>query len=1344
MPDISPSSTTPNAGRPRGRGKRIALWLGGALAVCVLLLGAISITALQTERGSLMLWRAGVWLMQGRLSGQFVGGSVTRGLQMRDVHYRDDSTDLSADRVDGRWRFDFGARKLDIAYLHIGNVDLRLQPTPSEPTVFPHDLRLPVALELHDLSMQKLVLRQGAGSNEFTGLSLHGGSDGTQHRLTVDSLRTPYGDLNAQLALSGQRPFALNGGLALSGMVREERYQVDARLGGSLQLLNIAVKASGDKLNGDARIDASPFDAVPLQRAMINLAHINPKAFNAAAPQADIALRADLHPLPAAASASATTPAQTPFTVGGVVNLSNAIPGPIDKDRLPLQSINADVTLSAAEQLLKQLSIKLPDGGAIQGQGVYRPGDAQAKQDAAGDFDLAVTALNLQALHGAMRPTRLRGPLAIKLRGDTQQIGLNLNDPALGLGALVDLLIDTDKLQIRQADLREGKARLEFTGALGQTGDMPYDAKGTLRNFDPALLSKPASGGAKGKSAKGRAAPNAPKGRSASINMDFDIAGAVMPQPRVKLRFKLHDSVYDQTPMTGGGTIDMLGQRLLASDVALLIAGNKLNAKGAFGAPSDRLDVHIDAPQLQRLGYGISGLLQADGQLSGSLQRPSVRATYRAQKLVFGQYRLDSLNGAADFQGDLNHPADSAGNRLNLKIAAQGYHSPELDLASLDADTAGTFASHKLQVAAKGVLRGQALALNLSAQGKLSNVNGNVAWRGSIDRFDNTGVPRFALQGPLAVDVGADHAVIGAGRLNIASAVIDLQGFSYRPDGIRSQGAIQALNIGVVMNLLRQFDIPLPPFKTDLVLDSRWNLALTDTATGFLDIERKSGDIVVNTGDIDVPLGLNNVKLRADLQNNAVNLTAALQASRIGSLNGKGTLALVRQGKLLALTPASALSAHAEIAVPKLETVGALIGPSIVFKGALAAEMNAAGTLGQPKLSGAINGDGLGVTLFDQGIELQNGTVRIVMDENVIDLRQFEFHGGQGTLRAGGKVQLGQANPNLDATLTADHLELFASPDRRLMLSGQAKIASLADQLRIDGKFTVDHGLFDLPKSSAPKLGDDVVIVRNEKGPKKDKGSAALPSSKEKMVAASEKPAGRFSPTIDVVLDLGDDFRFRGGGADLRLRGSMNVKSEPYSPLRGMGTIRVADGTYEAFGVKLAIERGIINFQGPIDNPNINLLAMRRNQEVPAGVEVTGYASAPRVRLVSEPNLSEEEKLSWIMFGQGSSSGLGQRSASTEALAFLGNLGGKRIARDIGLDQFSIGSSESGISTVAGDQFVNLGKAISQRFMLGYEQSLTGAESVAKLTYQLTRSWSVLVRGGTINSLNLLFSRRYD
>ncbi|HEY4074726.1 MAG TPA: hypothetical protein VGM52_16635, partial [Herbaspirillum sp.] len=447
MPDTQPpQDDAQTAGRNRRRGK-IAVRLFGALLALILLLAAISaisIYAIQSERGSFALWRTAVWLMQGRLSGQYIGGSVAHGVQMRDIHYRDSSTDFSITDLDGRWRFAIGARKLSVDYLHIGDVDLRLQPTPSEPALLPQDLRLPIAIDLNDLSLQKLSIREGTADNDIAHLKLHGSSDGEHHNLTIDSLQTAYGDANAQLHLSGLRPFVLSGGLALSGAYGQEHYQIDARLSGSLQKLNLALNASGDKLNGDAQIDAAPFDAVPLQRAKINLAHINPKTFNAGAPQADITLRADLQP--AATPASASTSPTAPFTVTGTVSATNAIPGRIDQDRLPLQAIDADVTLSAARQQLNHLSIKLPDGGSIDGQGAYQIGGTG---DNNGEFDLAIAALNLRALHGAMRPTRLHGPLTVKLRGDTQQVLLSLNDPTLS--ADLDLLIDKEKLQIRQA-----------------------------------------------------------------------------------------------------------------------------------------------------------------------------------------------------------------------------------------------------------------------------------------------------------------------------------------------------------------------------------------------------------------------------------------------------------------------------------------------------------------------------------------------------------------------------------------------------------------------------------------------------------------------------------------------------------------------------------------------------------------------------------------------------------------------------------------------------------------------------------------------------------------------------
>ena len=65
-------------------------------------------------------------------------------------------------------------------------------------------------------------------------------------------------------------------------------------------------------------------------------------------------------------------------------------------------------------------------------------------------------------------------------------------------------------------------------------------------------------------------------------------------------------------------------------------------------------------------------------------------------------------------------------------------------------------------------------------------------------------------------------------------------------------------------------------------------------------------------------------------------------------------------------------------------------------------------------------------------------------------------------------------------------------------------------------------------------------------------------------------------------------------------------------PLRAVGNVRVTPGsTYTAFGRKLNIENGFFTFNGPVTNPGINILAMRRNQEIEAGVQVTGTVQSP-------------------------------------------------------------------------------------------------------------------------------------
>lgn len=129
-----------------------------------------------------------------------------------------------------------------------------------------------------------------------------------------------------------------------------------------------------------------------------------------------------------------------------------------------------------------------------------------------------------------------------------------------------------------------------------------------------------------------------------------------------------------------------------------------------------------------------------------------------------------------------------------------------------------------------------------------------------------------------------------------------------------------------------------------------------------------------------------------------------------------------------------------------------------------------------------------------------------------------------------------------------------------------------------------------------------------------------------------------------------------------------------------MGIINVVEGSYEVFGIKFNIECGIINFQGLIVNFNINILVMCCNQDVEVGVLVIGNVNQLCVQLVFEFNVLDDEKLFWMMFGYGIDSfSIGQCIVSSQVLVLVGNMGGKCIVKDIGLDQFSIGFSELGL-----------------------------------------------------------------
>lgn len=1282
-------------------------WVAALIVVLIpVVLVATLLAAASTERGTRWLWQAALVAAHGKLSGQWHGGTLASGIHLRQVAYRDGATQIAIDRLDGRWRLQRGPWRFTVDWLRVGHVDARFAPSPpksSEPLQLPKQLTLPLGVTIDEISMAQLTLHDPELT--ISDLLLRGRTDGRHHALTLAHVVTPYGTASADVHLDGMRPFMLDGNLALSTEYQGTPYQVTARLGGSLEALAVDANASGGKLAGQVHVEATPFGTVPLKRAHVIVTHLNPQVFAAAAPQADLALQADLAPVSGG----------DPLRVGGSVSITNAEAGPLDRARLPLVSARADVVLDARQQRVSGLDLRLAGGAVLSGDGELN----ESAQGGAptGRFALQVDALDLRSLHAKLPASRLSGPLVATLDSAGQHVTLDWRDAARRIQ--VDTDLTPQAIVLKRAALSAGHGALVLTGKLAQDATRQYEAKAALSNFDPRAWFATGAAGA------------------ARVNGTVAADGTLGDPLTATVKFALHDSVYADLPMTGTGTVALRGERVLPSDARLSVAGNQIALKGAFGAPGDRLAVNVDAPQLGRLGFGMGGALKLSGTVDGTFKAPNVRATFAAHQLVFGAHKLASLDGQADVQGGLHAGASG---RLGLTLDARGYEGSGVSLAQASVRLAGTRGQHDVTASAEGKLHGQPLALAVAAAGTLTDGAQGFGWKGTVRTLHNRGLPAFSLDRPWQVAVGANKVTLGATHFTLADAAIELGGVDYDHGALRTQGAISALDVGKVLALVKTFTGEAPPLQSDLVLDGRWNITLARQADGFVQIERRRGDVAFDggrDGGGGTALGISALHLRADLQANRVNVDARLAASRIGTLSAQAQTTLAAQNGGMTLPDSAPLSGNAVLDVPDLNTVGDLAGPQYLLKGKAGARLRLGGTAGRPQLSGEIQGDNLSVTLFDLGIQLRDGTVRIALDNNVIDLRQVVFHGGDGTIKAGGRIELGGSDPSLAAIITADKLQLFAAPDRTLVLSGQAKITNPDHQLGVDGKFTVDHALFDLPPASAPALGDDVVIVHNN-----GQAQAARRDGAQAAARAAEKPASRFAPRIDLDVDLGRDFRFKGSGADLRLRGAMHVHSAPLQAMRATGTIRVAQGTYEAFDRKLEIEQGTINFDGPIDNPNIFIRALRRNQDVEAGVQVTGTVRQPRVELVSEPNVSQEEKLSWLMFGHGpDSGGLGQQQAAGAALAMLGSAGGKQIVKNFGIDQFSIGPSESGLPD---QQVVNLGKAITEKLSVGYEQSLTSAASIAKLTWQLSRRWQIVAGGGSINSLDIFFNRRFD
>ncbi|WP_373454433.1 translocation/assembly module TamB domain-containing protein [Bordetella genomosp. 9] len=755
-------------------------------------------------------------------------------------------------------------------------------------------------------------------------------------------------------------------------------------------------------------------------------------------------------------------------------------------------------------------------------------------------------------------------------------------------------------------------------------------------------------------------------------------------------------------------------------------------------------------------------------------------------------------------RGDINPGAGAI--TIDAAAPALAAFWPGLEgAASLQAKLTGTPARHRLELrggytparSRPGILGSAPMQASLDVSGGYGAGPGTdaaareVGWRGTVSRltFTHAGfevasprpvtvaflphasAPLWQWQaGPARIDLqvpGGDRFVLdhagsrgGPGRWETAGRVDDLV---LTPAMVRriqralgqdeperdAQGRPQRVNARV------------PAGQRRIALDVSWDLRYAGALTGKARVARRSGDLLI-PGDPPMPLGLRNLVLdlnatSAGGRNSRVDASLRVDTATMGTLRGSGTamLAATPDGGI-GLAPRQPLRASLDADISDLKWVELFTGDSTEIGGALKADVQVQGMPGGAwTANGTVRGQGLRYVRIDDGVRFVDGTLsaRLQEDRLIVDSLRFpavlrvlpteartrawvtrDPDAKNGYVDASGSWRLADNGGKVHVVLR--RFPVIQRADRFAMMSGTIDIDATLPRLSIRGDVKTDAGWASIEVlSEVPSLDGDVVVHR----PGADEPAPSTPLQTD----------------MDLNVDLGSRFYLTGMGLDAALGGSIRIRYID-NRLSGTGALRTRAGRIDAYGQRLQLRRGTVTFQGALDNPLLDIEALRTGEQVEAGVRVSGTAQRPRIDLISYPDVSDEEKLSWLVLGRApDASGNDTALLVSLGTSLLGN--GEPFYKKFGLDDVTVRNGNLGGSnsllpdqTVAGNvnqdasqslatQFVVASKNFADGVTLSVEQALAGSETVGRLSYRLSRRWSLDLKGGSVNGLELVY-----
>lgn len=471
-----------------------------------------------------------------------------------------------------------------------------------------------------------------------------------------------------------------------------------------------------------------------------------------------------------------------------------------------------------------------------------------------------------------------------------------------------------------------------------------------------------------------------------------------------------------------------------------------------------------------------------------------------------------------------------------------------------------------------------------------------------------------------------------------------------------------------------------------------------------------------------IKVGWDSFSFKAALAKDKLDAEWLFDVKDNGDLSGKVSLLNVSSEK-------PTIDGKVALSTFHLDFLAPLIGEYSLFKANMNTDLALSGDVMHPKVNGQF--------LIDQ-MKLQGEVTPIDINSGQVVIN---FKGHQADLDAGiitpdGKLEItGDADWRdlqdwrTRARVFAKELKVDMPPMVKIKVEPDMTIDVTPQLAKVEGNINLPWGrivIEELPPSAVGVSSDTVILNKD-------------------LQPVDEVAAMPFNVETDINIKIGDDFQLAAFGLKGGLKGSLNVTQKDKGPFI-VGEVNIVDGSYRSFGQDLVIEEGKILMNGPADQPYVSIKAIRNpdntQDDVIAGVRVTGPASDPSVEIFSEPAMPQANALSYLLRGQdidGESGG----NAMTTTLIGLSLAKSGRVVGEIG-EAFGVQDLQLDTAGSGDDSQVTVSGYILPGLQVKYGVGIFNSLGEFTVRYRLMQDLYLEAVSGVDSAVDLLYQFEFD